>query len=259
MALTTAISWCDSTWNPSMGCDGCELWSAERRSCYAGVLTERQLAQGPVKGWPPGFLQPTVFPGRFGAPLAWPDLAGTRRPEKPWLDGMPRLVFTVDMGDPFAVGLPEGWPAEPLARVSGTPHRYLILTKKPRRMARFVDRHAVSPNVWWGTSATSQATADSRVSVLADMGLPEGAVRFVSAEPLLEPVNLEPWLDHLDWVIVGGESGSAHRPMLRAWVHDLIGQCRAFGVPVFFKQDSGPHSETLTGAVLPREMPKGGR
>jgi hypothetical protein len=119
------------------------------------------------------------------------------------------------------------------------------------------------PNVWLGVSCEDQATADERIPVLLDT---PAAVRFVSAEPLLGPVDLSHWLNipapevfeddplaaHLmaeairdgqgdcrrgiDWVIVGGESGPGARPFDLAWARALVGQCRDAGVACFVKQ-----------------------
>src|SRR3712207_3863109 len=98
---TTVIEWSDSTVNPVSGCSGCELWTPERRTCYAGQLHHR---------WPhnPGFASdfdvPQLFAGRMAAAAAWSDLADLARPSKPWLNGMPRLIFVSDMGDALSEG-----------------------------------------------------------------------------------------------------------------------------------------------------------
>jgi hypothetical protein len=115
-------------------------------------------------------------------------------------------------------------------------------------------------NIWLGVSIEDQATADERIPHLLKT---PAAVRFISAEPLLGPVDLRPILyagecracsgrgtcgvcdrgvvqraaiDGLDWVIVGGESGPGARPCDVAWIRDIIAQCRNAGVPVFCKQ-----------------------
>ncbi len=117
------------------------------------------------------------------------------------------------------------------------------------------------PNVWLGVSVEEQATADERIPLL--LATP-AAVRFISAEPLLGPVDLSPWLwgpdqpcaecpkdedcdcgwrtrrdlkmPGLDWVIAGGESGPGARPCDVAWIDELVAQCQAAKVPVFVKQ-----------------------
>jgi protein gp37 len=109
-------------------------------------------------------------------------------------------------------------------------------------------------NLWLGVSVTDQATADARIPPLLNTpGLP---LRFVSVEPLLGPVVLEEYLQEVDWVIVGGESGPGYRSMKRAWATDLMRQCKDYGVRAFFKQDSGPRTEMITGPMLAREMPR---
>jgi len=103
MPKDTNIHWCDSSVNLMMGCDGCELWREGSRHCYAGTLTLRHAGR---KGWPESFDRPRLFPERLAGALRWPDLTGTARPGKPWLDGLPRVVFVNDMGDTFTESLP---------------------------------------------------------------------------------------------------------------------------------------------------------
>lgn len=88
-------------------------------------------------------------------------------------------------------------------------------------------------NVWIGTSVENQETADERIPKL--LACP-AAVRFLSIEPLLGPVDLSPWTDFIDWVIVGGESGPKARPMHPDWARSIRDECRAAKVPFFFKQ-----------------------
>src|SRR5215467_10210005 len=99
MAKGTKIEWADDTVNAEMGCDGCELWDPKNkvRICYAGLQTERMLSKGPLKGWPPTFDQPKIFPGRIATAARWKDLTGTVRENKPWLNGLPRTIFVNDM------------------------------------------------------------------------------------------------------------------------------------------------------------------
>lgn len=92
-------------------------------------------------------------------------------------------------------------------------------------------------NVHLGVSAGRQETADEKIPVLLQL---DAAVRWVSAEPLLGPIDLRPWLradaPSLDWLVVGGESGHGARPLHVSWVQDIRDQCRAAGVAVFVKQ-----------------------
>lgn len=237
----TAIQWCDDTVNPTMGCDGCELWGADRKTCYAGVL--HRVRGGHNKGFAPTFEQVTLFPGRMAGAARWRDLTGSVRPGKPWLDGLPRLIFVSDMSDALSKAVSfEYLEQEIISTVigeAGRRHRWLWLTKRPARMARFSrwlgERGIAWPsNLWAGTSITTQRTT-RRIGPLLDVG-DEGTTRFLSVEPQVEPVDLTRWLPRLDWVIQGGESGGKARPFDVAWAVNVLRQCREAGVPYFLKQ-----------------------
>ena len=88
------------------------------------------------------------------------------------------------------------------------------------------------PNVWLGVSVEDQRRAEERIP---DLLATPAALRWISAEPLLEPVDLEPWLSMIDWVVVGGESGRDARAMHPDWARSVRDQCQAAGVPHFFK------------------------
>ncbi len=112
-------------------------------------------------------------------------------------------------------------------------------------MARLCrDQLPLLPNVWLGTSCERQREADQRIPHLLST---PAAVRFLSCEPLLAPIDLSGYLTaqdpsgrcHIDQVIVGGESGPHHRPMPHDWARALREQCQATGVAFFFKQSSG--------------------
>jgi len=137
-------------------------------------------------------------------------------------------------------------------------HTFQILTKRPGRMRSMltsdgfwesvksivgeygsssaaetvIDAH-VLPNVWIGVSVETQKWARPRLTNL--LATP-ASVRFVSCEPLLGSLDLWPWLDSLDWIIAGGESGARARPMHPDWARSLRDQCVQADVPFFFKQ-----------------------
>jgi protein gp37 len=243
MAKGTKIEWADDTVNAEMGCDGCELWDPKNRIrvCYAGLQTERMLSKGPLKGWPPAFGEPRIFPGRIAAAARWRDLTGTLREKKPWLDGLPRTIFVNDMGDTFTASLPDDWLAPELPVMAATPHNWILLTKRADRQREFSLRHALPANVWAGVSITSPQ--DQRLRYLMQT---RARVRWVSYEPMLAPVDWRPWLSGkdrmgLDWIIVGGASGpDFQRQMMDlTWLADTVSQCRDANVPLFVKQDSG--------------------
>lgn len=257
MSKTTTIQWCDSAVNPVMGCTGCELWNDARKSCYAGQLHQLRSSH---PGFSPDFDTPKLFPGRMKEAAGWSDLTGTERPEKPWLNGLPRLIFVSDMGDalsehgaidnnnkPIADG---GVPFEFLkaeiidAAISpkGQRHCWLWLTKRPQRLGQFCDWLSdnfdltLPANIWIGASVTTKA-ALARVAELAKIG-PPSSVRFVSAEPLWEEVSLTNYLKQISWVIAGGESAQGESPkeFQVAWAIRLMRECAQAGVPFFLKQ-----------------------
>ena len=149
-------------------------------------------------------------------------------------------------------------------------HVYQILTKRPARAARFVRRHAdlfpggLPSHIWIGTSVEDQSV-DYRVRHLLAVS---AAVRFLSCEPLIGPLDLSAFMsdmvdcDGLHWVIVGGESGIGARPMDPGWARGLRDQCRAAHIPFFFKQWGGRTPKAggreLDGATWD-EYPESGR
>lgn len=241
MSKLTKIQWTDSTTNPTMGCEGCELWRKTQRSCYAGILHSR--FGGRAKGYAPSFGQVTLFRGRMVEAAGWTSLDGTERPEKPWLNGLPRLIFISDMSDALSSAVPFGFLREEIIgnvrSAQGSRHQWLWLTKRPERMARFSDWLAAQgtewpSNLWAGTSVTTKVTA-KRIEKLFGVG-DDRTGRFVSVEPQLEWIALSPWLRGLDWVIQGGESGQNARSFDIGWARELGHQCRERRVPYSLKQ-----------------------
>lgn len=241
MSNTTKIQWCDSTCNPTMGCDGCELWTRQVKKCYAGTLHVR--FGGSSKGYAPSFKEVTTFPGRMEVASRWSNLQGSKRPEKPWLNGMPRLIFVSDMSDSLSSTVTfEYLMDEVVANVLsplGNRHHWLWLTKRPDRMANFskwLSENGLEwpKNLWAGTSVTSQKTT-SRIQHLLKVG-DASTARFLSVEPQHENIDLSKWLPKLDWIIQGGESGHGAVPFDIEWARSLSKQCRLHGVPYFLKQ-----------------------
>ena len=250
MAKVTAIQWCDSSINPVPGCTGCELYDAEpaKNHCYAATLIRRYAG---CKGWPNSFTEPKYFPGRIEKAIAWRDMTGTDRPGKPWLNGLPRLIFLNDLGDTFAPTAPDPaeWLLSLMDEMGKAPHIWMVLTKWPRRMCEFFETHPAPENFWPGTTILNQKWADRNIPWLLRT---PAAVRFVSAEPLLGAMDLSKWLsldqwlvnplsqgpapETIDWFIVGGESGPSARPMKLDDARSLVQQCKSAGIPVFVKQ-----------------------
>ena len=249
MADNTTIHLCDSTVNPVMGCDGCELWNDDRRSCYAAILHRRHGKNNP--GYATQFNRVERFPGRVAEAARLSDLTGLRHRSKPWLDGRPRIIFVSDMGDALSKEVSfkylEAEIIDNVTSSAGRRHIWLWLTKRPERMAEFsiwlADWGVTWPrNLWVGTTVTTNETV-WRLDELFEVG--DGrTVRLVSVEPQLENIDLRRHLPGLDWVIQGGESGSDARPFDMAWARQVREHCREAGVHYFFKQlGSKPYSE----------------
>jgi len=243
MSKSTKIEWTDDTVNPTLGCNGCELWSATTgvQLCYAGIFTGRL---GPFNsGLADDFNVVSTAPGRMVEAARWSDLSGKPRPKKPWLDGLPRLIFVGDMADSFSREISyEYLRDEVIAAVSsqaGQRHQWQWLTKRPQRMAEFsrwLSEEGISwpSNLWVGTSLTTQATA-SRLEPLIQVG-DSDTIRFASVEPQWEAIDLTDFLPALDWVIQGGLSGTDTHPFALEWADELRLQCREHHVAYFLKQ-----------------------
>ena len=163
-------------------------------------------------------------------PITWNDQAARE-------DG-PFRVFCASMADVF-----EDHPALPGERdrlwdlIDRTPAlTWMLLTKRVENAARMAPWPQWPANVWLGCSVETQRWADARVPVLLDQ---PAAVRFLSCEPLLAPVDLSRWIQRLDWIIVGGESGARARPMNPEWARLIRDHSVAARVPFFFKQVGG--------------------
>lgn len=235
MSDRSAIEWTEATWNPVTGCSkvspGCD-------HCYAETFAERFRG---VRGHPyeQGF-DLRLWPDRLDIPFRW------RRP---------RLVFVNSMSDLFHDAVPTNFIADVVEVMARTPqHTYQLLTKRPGRMASVLRRLRPDPlpNVWLGTSVESQRWAEVRIPKLIET---PASVHFLSCEPLLAKVELAKWVEYLDWVIVGGESGPGARPMDLDWARRIVRDCRDARVAVFVKQLGKRWS---MGEQLLREDPKGG-
>lgn len=286
MADKSNIEWTDATWNPVVGCSvvspGCTNCYAMKMAARIEHMAEATLPQGAVSHYA-GTTKPSnggaVWTGKvapapdnlFLKPLSWK---------------RPRRIFVNSMGDLFHESIPDEWIDSAFAVMALTPqHTYQVLTKRAARMRAYMldgasnragvvlgrawselGRPSLSkynhgnitqrpwplPNVWLGVSTERQQEAEERIPLLLKT---PAAVRFISAEPLLGPIDLIGTLARfqddpiakrqcavglgrqlIDWVIVGGESGPGARPMHPEWARALRDQCAAAGVSFFFKQ-----------------------
>lgn len=232
--MASKIEWTDVTWNPITGCSpvspGC-------KNCYAERMAKRLVGRFGYPADDP--FRVTLHEDKLDEPLRW------RKPRK---------VFVCSMGDLFHEDVPDEWLAAIWHTMSTSPwHIFLVLTKRPERMYRWVAGRIADgttwregltrcplSNVWLGVSAETQKRADERIPVLLDT---PAAKRFVSVEPMLGPVDLRQVFSKrapgLDWVICGGETGPGYRPMQYGWAFDLRLQCANANVPFFFKKMAG--------------------
>lgn len=238
MAEKSPIEWTDATWNPVAGCS---LASAGCTNCYAMRMAARLEAMGVQKY--AGLTRKSGGRAKWTGKITCDDVA-LSVPEN-WRK--PRKVFVNSMSDLFHEAVPDEFILKVWNVMEATPrHDYQLLTKRPDRMKRLLCRSdiPVLPNVWLGTSVESQEVVH-RIDALRET---PAAIRFISFEPLIGPIN-DADLAGIAWAIVGGESGPQARPMEESWVLRIKQLCRAHGAAFFFKQWGGTNKKA-TGRVL---------
>jgi protein gp37 len=247
------------TWNPIVGCSkfspGCE-------NCYAERMAKRLKAMGV-----PQYQDVVDENGWTGILAKSPDAM-----RKPFTWKKPRMIFVCSMSDLFHRTVPEILIDDVMRTICENPqHTFQILTKRPNRMSVYFSGNPVPDNVWVGVTAENQKMADERIPYLLQV---PSKVRFVSVEPMLEPVDLSMWMvkcsvcgempgfnwryippanwqhhhgypaghmpsvpsNLIHWVICGCESGPGARPMDEQWAMWLMKQCHSAKVPFFLKQ-----------------------
>lgn len=256
MAENTKIEWTHHTFNPWRGCTKV---SAGCANCYAETLSKRNPATLGI--WGDSGTRVVAAESYWKQPLKWNRDAAAA--------GERRRVFCASLADVFE-DRPEL--TKPRRRlfdlINETPDLdWLLLTKRPENIEPMFDdvkRHfnwdedMSVMNIWLGTSVENQEQADKRIPELLKI---PAAVRFLSCEPLLGPVDLlkafpamgcsrfkdvdettgevladGAGLADIHWVIAGGESGPNARPMHPDWARSLRDQCKAANVPIFIKQ-----------------------
>jgi protein gp37 len=220
MSDCSAIEWTEASWNPTTGCDKVSPGCAH---CYAETFAERWRGV-PDHPYAQGF-DLKLWPQRLGIPLRWQ---------------RPRLIFVNSMSDLFHEDIPDDFISE-VFDVMGQAHwhTFQVLTKRHERLVELAPALTWHPNVWMGVTIENRRFVH-RADYLRDV---PAAIRFISAEPLLGPLEgLD--LAGVEWLIAGGESGPKHRPVREEWVLELRDRCVAEGVAFFFKQWGGVRSKS---------------
>ena len=215
MAGKTTIEWTECSWNPVTGCtkisEGC-------RNCYAAKLAKRLKAMGNIRYQ--NEFEVTVHMDLITKPLEWKK---------------PKMIFVNSMSDLFHEEVSD----EIILKIFETMnhaywHTFQILTKRPERLALLSSKITWSDNIWMGVSVENR-DAIPRCKLLKQTA---AKTKFISAEPLLESINSID-LDGIDWLIVGGESGSNCRPLKKEWVIELKDLAEENNTAFFFKQWGG--------------------
>lgn len=251
----TSIEWTDKTWNPLRGCtrvsQGCT-------HCYAEKIAYR--FSGPGQAFE-GLAKKVGNEARWTGKI----MLVEKELETPLKWKTPQRIFVNSVSDLFHEGVPFDYIErvfETMVHPDGVKHTYQILTKRPERALAFFHYFAKKladfndgepdedwlwrqPHIWIGTSVEDQKTAVERIPFLTQI---PAAIRFLSCEPLLGPLDLEDlawevpgpeWSGNnklVDWIIAGGESGPGSRPAHPDWFRSLRDQCQEASIQFFFKQ-----------------------
>lgn len=273
MGNITNISWCDSSWNPWIGCTkvgpGCD-------HCYAETLMDKRHHR---VQWGSGNPRSLTSASNWKLPLRWNkaafmeccackwrgdksecEISGYGNPICPGchIESAPRparrRVFCASLADVFDNEVDEQWRADLFHLMAITQNLdWIILTKRVGNVPRMLGsmgRSGFQRNQWIGATVVNQEEADRDIPKLLDI---PAYTRFLSIEPMLGPISLDnipyrgewltafnetawPELGKVHWVIAGGESGHQARASNPDWYRSLRDQCAAAQVPFHFKQ-----------------------
>jgi protein gp37 len=219
MGEQTKIEWVDHTFNPWIGCTRV---SPACDNCYAASMSHR-------RGWARfdnGAPRRRTTDDYWRQPVRWNRKAEAR--------GRRAKVFGPSLGDPFDAEVSDAWRVDYLRLIEATPWLdYILLTKRPQVAVKFFRDRRVPINLWPGVTAENQKMLELRAPAI--LSIP-AKLHVLSAEPLLAPLDLAAIGGRFGWIIAGAESGPRARPSHPEWFRRLRGQCRAMGVPFFFKQ-----------------------
>ena len=286
MAENTNIEWCDHTFNPWIGCAKVSPGCAH---CYAE--TQDKFRSWTPQGWGAGNPRVRTSEANWRLPLKWnrANDCGVHFGRQDMQNQFRRpRVFCASLADWLDDEVPVEWLVNLLETIHATPHLdWLLLTKRPQnfrsrmdgafqfgeltceRHVEFINalgawtqaerQHAIPwNNVWIGATVEDRARATPRIAELLKI---PARIRFLSCEPLLEPLDIQfqisKFKPKVHWVICGGESGSGARPFHADWARSLRDQCRAAGVPFFMKQMGGTRKPfaSIPEDLMIREFP----
>lgn len=258
----TKIDWCDSSWNPVTGClHGCQY-------CYARGITKRFGGHHDLDYFLETEEHPEIKDQKLhvlDAPLAKYNFEASAAPYPFYFEPTlyrykldeyqkkkkPRNIFVCSMADLFGEWVPEEWIIEVFeACKKGPQHNYIFLTKNPQRYLN-LESAGLMPhkeNMWFGTSVTNSDMPFAWFNREVKFHW------FLSIEPLLEDLG-KTNMDVLpEWVIIGAETGNRKDKVIprRAWIENLVNQCRQYGIPVFMKDSL----TDIWGTELIREFPQ---
>ena len=222
---TSSIEWTELTWNPTTGCS---KYSNGCKYCYAEIMSKRLQAMG-VEKYRDAF-EVRIHPDQLLLPYKWKT---------------PKIVFVNSMSDLFHNEVPANFIKRVFSIMNDNPqHVFQVLTKRAERLVELSAELVWTDNIWMGVSV-EDTSVTHRVDRLRETS---AHIKFLSCEPLLGPLpGLN--LDGINWLIVGGESGTRPRPMREDWVFDIQRQCEEQDVKFFFKQWGG-RNKKAAGRLL---------
>jgi protein gp37 len=244
MSQNSKIEWTHASWNPVTGCTkisvGCQ-------NCYAERMAKRLKGRF---GYPQDEpFRITLHKDKFTEPSHWKQ---------------PRMIFVCSMGDLFHADV-EFEIINDIFNIMmwNDRHIYQILTKRPANLINWFKCSGFSSipdHIWVGITAENQLLAEQRIKILASL---PAKIKFISFEPLLGEIDLKPFNDFIDWIIVGGETGPGARLMHYNWAIELQEDANKFKIPFYFKKWGDYYkrfgrNSSIVSPDMKREFPNGG-
>ena len=209
---STKIEWTESTWNPTTGCSKVSIGC---KNCYAERWAKMQNKRG-IEQYRNAF-ELTLAPSRLKDPIKWK---------------RPKVIFVNSMSDLFHEKVPDSFIVEVFKTMNfAERHTFQLLTKRVERIESLKSKVKWSDNIWLGVSVESNDFLH-RIDQLKQTAC---KIKFISFEPLLTNIEYSDYFG-INWVVVGGESGSNARRIEREWVVSIKNSCEQSKTPFFFKQ-----------------------